>query len=270
MPELPEVESFARALNNEYANKPINMVLFRRDSIRYPLDKRALRKVMSRGISITRFHRDGKQLILETKNGSIAISLGMSGAFHPANKARPEKHEHITIVFEDKSALGYIDPRRFGFWLPYDKPLSHKADPLSPASLLTLFQSEQFLKSARSIKDILLDQKCIGGIGNIYAVESLYLARIHPQTSATDLSEVHINKLAKTIPEVLYRAIDMGGSTVSTYRRLNKEAGDFQEFHKVYARHRKPCLSHGCTDTIIRFVQSGRSTWYCPTCQPTP
>ena len=268
MPELPEVESFARALNKEYTNKPIREVLFRRDNIRYTLDKKALRKVISSGISITRFHRDGKQLILETENGSIAISLGMSGTFHPGDVSAPAKHEHITIVFEDTTALGYIDPRRFGFWLPYDKPLSHKADPLSRTSLLAFFQSKQFSTSARSIKGILLDQKCIGGIGNIYALEALFLAKIHPQTSAENLSKQSKSKLAEVIPEVLYKAIDKGGSTVSTYRRLNKQEGDFQEFHKVYARHGEPCLNDACTGTIARIIQSGRSTWYCPTCQP--
>ncbi len=268
MPELPEVESFARALNSEYRNRPIREVLFRRDNIRYTLNKKALRQVLATGICIERFHRDGKQLILETKNGSISISLGMSGTFHPADSAKPMKHEHITIVFDDATALGYIDPRRFGFWLPYDKPLSHKADPLSKSSLLSFFKSEQFTKSSRSIKDILLDQKCIGGIGNIYAAEALYPAKIHPRASAKDISQEKIALLAQFIPKVLNKAIDKGGSTISTYRRLNKEAGDFQEFHKVYARHGEPCLADNCTDTILRIVQSGRSTWYCPTCQP--
>lgn len=268
MPELPEVESFARALNNEYTQKPIKEVLFHRDNIRYKLDKKALRKILSSGISITRFHRDGKQLILETENGSISISLGMSGAFHPADSRTPVKHEHITIVFEDATALGYIDPRRFGFWIPYDKPLSHKADPLSKSSLLSFFTSEQFTKSSRSIKDILLDQKCIGGIGNIYAAESLFNAKIHPRASAKSIPQAKRELLAETIPIVLNKAIDKGGSTISTYRRLNKETGDFQEFHKVYARHAMPCLARECTDTILRIVQSGRSTWYCPSCQP--
>ena len=268
MPELPEVESFARALHKEYTQKPIKEVLFRRDNIRYTLDKKTLRNILCKGVSISRFHRDGKQLILETENGSIAISLGMSGTFHPANSKKPAKHEHITIVFADASALGYIDPRRFGFWIPYDKPLSHKADPLSKGSLLSFFTSEQFLQSSRSIKDILLDQKCIGGIGNIYAAEALFLASIHPQTSAKNILAAKAKLLAETIPTVLNKAIDKGGSTISTYRRLNKEVGDFQEFHKVYARHGKPCLADKCTDTVLRIVQSGRSTWYCPTCQP--
>lgn len=267
MPELPEVESFARALQKEYTQKQIKEVLFRRDNIRYVLDKKILRKILSPGISITRFHRDGKQLILETENGSIAISLGMSGAFHPADSRKPAKHEHVTIVFEDTTALGYIDPRRFGFWIPHNKPLSHKADPLSKSSLLLFFKSVQFMKSSRSIKNILLDQRLIGGMGNIYAAETLYQAKIHPQASAKDIAQAKIKLLAETIPIVLNKAIDKGGSTISTYRRLNKEAGDFQEFHKVYARHGKPCLTLKCTDTILRIVQSGRSTWYCPTCQ---
>ncbi len=267
MPELPEVESFARALQKEYTQKPIKKVLFRRDNIRYVLDKKALRKILATGVSITRFHRDGKQLILATERGSIAISLGMSGTFHPAEPKKPAKHEHITIVFADTTALGYIDPRRFGFWIPYDKPLPHKADPLSKSSLLSFFQSDQFVKSSLSIKDILLDQKCIGGIGNIYAAEALYRAKIHPQACAKDLSKEKTELLSETIPLVLNKAIDKGGSTISTYRRLNKEAGDFQEFHKVYARHGEPCLTTKCPDTILRIVQSGRSTWYCPTCQ---
>jgi formamidopyrimidine-DNA glycosylase len=267
MPELPEVESFARSLSREYTKRPIKQVHFRRDGLRYPFDKKYITEVLAPQSFVDKFTRDGKQLIIRTDRGAIAVSLGMTGAFLPARVSAPSKHEHLTIEFSDKTALGFCDPRRFGFWVPYYAPLPHVADPLLAASLVAFFQSEQFRRSTRNIKDILLDQKYIGGIGNIYAAEALHKAKINPCILANKLSPKYFPILANAIADVLILAIANNGSSIATYRTLSGESGGFQQFHKVYDREGEPCLAPSCQGTIMRITQNGRSTWFCPLCQ---
>lgn len=265
MPELPEVESYARALKKEYAGKTISRVVFHRDNIRNTLDKKALRDIFEKQ-KLTDVYRDGKRLVMKTNGGEVLISLGMSGSFIPAS-ATPQKHEHVTLHFTDGSALGYLDPRRFGSWEVRGGALPHRADPMSSVSLKKLFSDERFMKSTRSIKDLLLDQHEIGGIGNIYALEALHLARVSPLRKVMSLTKKEFALLASIIPKVLTQAIDAGGSTVSTYRRLHGDAGDFQELHRVYDREDEKCLKRGCGGKIARVPQGGRSSWYCPKCQ---
>jgi formamidopyrimidine-DNA glycosylase len=266
MPELPEVESFRRALENEYGGKTLADVLFRRDDIRYPLSPK-IREVLRSGAKIERFGRDGKQLLIETKHGAVNVSLGMSGAFLPTDPRTPKKHEHVTLVFTDGSAVGFVDPRRFGFWKVRETALPHLADPLDEAALLSLFGSTEFKKRTRNIKETLTDQRLIGGVGNIYALEALHLASIRPSRSTARVPKASLLELAKTLPDVLSRAILGGGSSISTYRRLSGEGGDFQEFHRVYGRDGEACLKEGCDGVIKRIVQGGRGSWYCPVCQ---
>lgn len=265
MPELPEVESYARALKREYSGKTISRVVFHRDNIRNMLDKKGLREVLEKH-KLSDVYRDGKRLVMKTGGGEVLISLGMSGSFAPAHSV-PAKHEHITLHFTDGSALGYIDPRRFGGWEVRSGALPHHADPMSADSLLKLFSSERFMKSIRAIKDALLDQHEIGGIGNIYALEALHLAGVSPLHKVSSLTKKEFTLLSTIIPKVLTTAIDKGGSTISTYRRLNGEGGDFQELHRVYDREGEKCLKRDCGGTILRIKQGGRSSWYCPKCQ---
>lgn len=265
MPELPEVESYTRALKKEYAGKTISHVVFHRDNIRNTLDKKALRTIFETHILLDIF-RDGKRLVFKTDGGEILISLGMSGSFTPA-MTTPQKHEHITLHFVDGARLGYVDPRRFGSWEVRSGILPHRADPMSTTSLVTLFADKRFLKSTRAIKDLLLDQKEIGGIGNIYALEALHLAEVSPLRKVSAVSKKEFALLSTIIPKVLTTAIDKGGSTVSTYKRLHGDSGNFQELHNVYDRGGEKCLKRGCGGTILRIKQGGRSSWYCPKCQ---
>ena len=175
MPELPEVESFRRALEKEYLSAKIREVHFHRADIRYPLTP-AIKEVLRPGASITRFGRDGKQLIIETKFGMINVSLGMSGSFLPTDPKHPLKHEHVIIVFGDGRSLGFVDPRRFGFWKVRRGPLPHLADPLDERALGALFAKQIWSNRTRNIKDALMDQRMIGGVGNIYALEALHAA----------------------------------------------------------------------------------------------
>jgi formamidopyrimidine-DNA glycosylase len=165
--------------------------------------------------------------------------------------------------------LGFVDPRRFGFWKPVGafSEISAAVDPLNAEELLHLFKSSKFTQSERSIKVALMDQNIIGGIGNIYAVEALYRAGVSPLRSCSNVSPLKYRVLAQVIPEILSAAIDVGGSTISTYRRLHGESGGFQDLHLVYDRAGENCVNKKCRGKIERIVHAGRSSWWCPRCQ---
>lgn len=269
MPELPEVESFARALEREYGGKTLAGVHFHRCDLRYPFEQQALQNIFAKGSVLHPARRVAKQLVLSTSHGMVAISLGMSGSFLPSHFPKRMPHEHVTLLFDDGSALGFVDPRRFGFWkvVSRDSDISCAADPLNPQSLLDVFKSPSFKRSQRSIKDALMDQALIGGLGNIYALEALFRAGVSPFRPCARVKLADYQRLADIIPPMLIQAIDAGGSTISTYRRLHGDSGGFQELHLVYDREGENCLKLGCAGKIRRRVQTGRSSWWCPKCQ---
>ncbi len=269
MPELPEVQNFAQSIQSNYVGKKFKNIIFHRDNLRYPFEKAKLEKIFANGIEFLNCYREGKQIILQTSNGSVTISLGMTGAFKAANQNEVEKHQHITLNFKNGESLAFVDPRRFGFWKVFDSKELKKTscDPLVETDLLELFLSEVVKNKCISVKDMLMDQKLIGGIGNIYALEALFLAEILPTTRCVDLSITRWKKLAKEIPIILNQAIALGGSSISTYRSFKGDKGSFQTLHKVYGRENEKCLKKGCQGNIKRIAQSGRSSWYCPDCQ---
>jgi len=269
MPELPEVQSFAHALGKEYFGKKVKRIFLHRKDLRFPFEKAKLMQVFASGTTFLRPSRVAKQLVLRTENGMVAVSLGMSGSFLPSNYPKRFKHEHVTILFEDKTAVCYIDPRRFGFWkvIQSEAEVSSAVNPLCSDELETLFLSSSFRNSSVSIKTALIDQAKIGGIGNIYALEALHLIGVKPTRPCSEMRPKQLKQLSQVLPEVLQQAIDKGGSTVSTYRRLHGDPGGFQELHRVYDRAGEKCLRDRCNGTIERIVQTGRSSWYCPVCQ---
>lgn len=269
MPELPEVQTFVNDLNSTFAGKTVVDFHLHRPNLRMPFDIAFLQSVFgpkqNQSITLLRFSRIGKLMRIATSTGEVEISLGMTGRFSPATPRKPALHEHITLIFSDETALGFVDPRRFGFWR---KPQPNQvADPLVAAELREAFASTRMRQSARSIKEILMDQTFIGGIGNIYAAEALFRAGIHPQRSGKSLSLTQLRKLETAIPPLLNQAIAARGSTISSYQSLNGESGSFQQAHAVYGRTNEPCLKRGCNGIIVRLVQGGRSTWCCPFCQ---
>lgn len=266
MPELPEVENFARSLSKRYGGKRIVDTRLRRSDIRAPLDRKAILSILAPHARFICATRDGKRLILRTDRGALLVSLGMSGAFLPADPARPGKHEHLTIIFSD-DALAYIDPRRFGYIEPYVRALRHLADPLDRKSLSSFFSDPRILPSERRVKDILMDQHLIGGIGNIYALEALHRAGIRPTRRMKTLARPERDALSAALPPLLKNAVRLGGSSVATYRTLHGTRGNFQNLHRVYGRASLPCLRPNCRGTIVRSVHGGRSSFYCPKCQ---
>lgn len=275
MPELPEVQNFVNSIEKNYIGLKLDKIVFHRPNLRYPFEQEKLKHIFAKGHKLLRCFREGKQLVLETKAGAVNISLGMTGCFKPTLplqgqdlKVKPEKHEHVTLYFEEGKALGYIDPRRFGFWkIRENETPIQICDPCSELELKNLFSSSKMASVTRSVKDLLMDQKMIGGLGNIYVCEALFRAGISPLLACCEVSPKQWNKLANCIPTLLQQAIEQGGSSIATYRTLNGEKGNFQNLHLVYERHGKMCSNKKCKDVIVRVAQSGRGSWYCPSCQ---
>jgi formamidopyrimidine-DNA glycosylase len=275
MPELPEVQSFADALHATYAGGIVASLLLRRDDLRFPFQRVALEEIFAPGARLERAERVGKQLRLRTDRGSARVSLGMSGAFFPADPERPRKHEHVTLRFEGGLCLGYEDARRFGFWtaesaIQASSPLLEAADATDAAALSRVFLEGSAGRSRRSIKDLLMDQRHVAGVGNIYALEVLFRTRIHPATLCAMLRKEQWKALAEALPPLLATAIAHGGSSISTYRRLHGDAGGFQHLHLVYGREGEPCPREACRGNIERIVQGGRSSFLCRRCQKPP
>lgn len=266
MPELPEVESYARALHAHYSGKRLAGIRFYRDNIRFPLDKAMLRRIFEPESVLERIYRVGKLLTIETSRGVVTVSLGMSGSFSPTSATSPHAHEHLALLFRSGEVLGFIDPRRFGFW-KVGEIYPPGIDPLDCNALQRFFKSKHCRSSSRSVKSLLVDQNRIAGIGNIYALEALHRAGLRPTRHPKNLSRSDWQRLATTLPRVLRAAIAAGGSSIATYRRLSGEEGKFQIRHRVYDRAGRRCLRRGCNGIITRIKQGGRSSWYCPRCQ---
>jgi formamidopyrimidine-DNA glycosylase len=281
MPELPEVQSFANALDAQYAGKRLARIVFHRPDLRFPFPRLSLERIFRPGARFESASRVGKQLLLTTNVGAVRVSLGMSGAFFPASAHERRKHEHVTLHFDDGAALGFEDPRRFGFWVVEDGhaapsevgfaaavQLSHDAaDGTDSEGLRCVFLSSKVTGSRRSVKDVLMDQRLVAGVGNIYALEALFRVGVHPATPCTRVPRVKWESLALEVPKLLETAIAHGGSSISTYRRLHGDEGGFQTLHLVYGREGAPCLAPKCHGVVVRIVQGGRGSFFCPSCQ---
>ena len=271
MPELPEVETVVRGLRAHVIGRKISRVDVRRAAIRFPIPPELADAVQ--GQKIIRIDRFSKYMLLVLKDGGrILVHLGMSGRlFYKTEKNyEPMKHDHV-IFHLDKGVIVFNDARRFGVidYLPPEQ-VTHKlldvlgidpfADELTPAFLL-----EKFARKRVSMKAILMDQKHVAGLGNIYVCEALFHARIWPGREAGTLTKIEARKLVPAIRQVLDASINAGGSSLRDYVQLSGEMGYFQDEHAVYGREGKPCLK--CGTEIVRFTQNGRSTFACRKCQ---
>jgi len=231
------------------------------------------------GARIRALHRHGKQLVLETTDhGCLVVHLGMSGSLRlvaEADEPQRESHVHARWVLESpdgsRLALLHRDPRRFG-WLEVHRDLEHvrKAwqDRLGPDAMdpSTHALLAAFALTRRAVKAVLLDQSVIAGIGNIYADEALFRARVHPLKAACAMERPAGLRLVKAIRWVLRKAVDHGGSTIRDHRTADGRWGSFQRMHRVYGRGGQPCFRCGNTLRLTRLLQ--RSTVFCPACQP--
>jgi formamidopyrimidine-DNA glycosylase len=275
MPELPEVETVRRGLEKELIGARFVTVEARRADLRAPLPKRLDARL--RGRRIEAIARRAKYILMALDNGdTLLLHLGMSGRIILSKTRKaPEKHDHLILTFDNGVTLHFNDPRRFGLCdlvakgkLAQHKLLRHLGlEPLgkdlTPAALAALFKGRK-----RNIKDTLMDQQLLAGIGNIYASEALFYAGINPRRAAGRCTKEQLAKLAPAIREVLTDALASGGSTLRNYRHANGDIGAFQHRFAVYDRRGKRCPGCACdpakTGGIRQITQGARSSFYCP------
>lgn len=273
MPELPEVETIVRRLQHELAGRVLGKVRLLRTDILHGNPRRFASWLT--GKRVERVHRRAKRAILEfSPSGRVVFHLGMTGRLLLTEADAPlEKHTHLTLGFAStRRELRFLDPRRFGgVWLfvGAETPVGPRLGEVGPEPLtLTSKAFRGVLAHGRQIKALLMDQRAIAGLGNIYCDESLHAAGIHPLTPADTLDAVHAERLLVAIKTTLRQAIRHEGSTYMDYRTVDGREGSFQRFHRVYQREDLPCRTCGAAIVCLRVA--GRSTFICPSCQPKP
>ena len=283
MPELPEVETVRRGLLPVMEGRTILQARVNRPDLRWPLPERMAERLT--GQRVLALRRRSKYLLADLSEGeTLLVHLGMSGrmlvsgamlgAFHHDHPA-PQKHDHVVLNMEGGARVTFNDARRFGAMdlMPSDSAESHPLlAVLGPEPLGNGFDEAYLvaaLKGRRTpIKAALLDQHLVAGLGNIYVCETLFRAGLSPRLLAGDLGPAQVAALVPIIREVLAEAIEAGGSSLRDYRQADGELGYFQHSFRVYDREGQACTTPGCGGTIQRIVQSGRSSFYCPQCQP--
>lgn len=284
MPELPEVETIRRGLVSLVEGARIISVRLARPDLRFPFPS-GLESIA--GTRIEAIGRRAKYLLFNLSDGRVLLShLGMTGAWRvdataPAEPTRLNPagravaHDHLLIGISRDGADGtliYNDPRRFGYLvLAASTGEAKELDNLGPEPLGNSFSPEHLGAAVAGrkapIKAVLLDQRVVAGLGNIYVCEALWRSGIAPTRAAGTLDAAEIAALVTAIREVLADAIVAGGSTLRDFVSAEGATGYFQHSFDVYGRAGDPCRRPGCSGTIARIVQSGRSSFYCPDCQ---
>jgi formamidopyrimidine-DNA glycosylase len=275
MPELPEVETVRRHLERHVVGRTVASVWISGKSLRKPVPRALVRGAAGRTIEGVRRH--GKFLMLDLDGGARIVGhLGMTGAFlfHAADAevGKRPTHVHVIFAFADGAQLWYEDARRFGLldWVAAgatDDGLGPTGFGLDP--MVERLDAERmkalFARCRGSVKTLLLDQKRIAGIGNIYACEALFLAAIGPRRGMHTLDAAERGRLATEIHAVLDRAVEHRGTTISDFRDLDERPGTYSSELTVYGREGEACVR--CGAMVRRIVQGGRSTFFCPQCQ---
>lgn len=272
MPELPEVETICRELSSHIINKSIkNVIRLTNHNLRREIPSN-IKDIIN--TTIIKVERRAKYIQIFLSNDLILIiHLGMSGKILLKDfQYISQKHDHLIIDFQDKKQLIYHDPRRFGlidlirndelskYSLYRDLGIEPFSNIFTPGYLLKLLAGKK-----KPIKLAIMDNKNIVGVGNIYASESLFLAKVMPTRAAFSLNESEINLLHENILYILDESIKKGGSTLKDYANVSGEKGYFQNSFKVYGREKQPCFI--CEQPIEKITQGGRSSFYCSYCQ---
>jgi formamidopyrimidine-DNA glycosylase len=282
MPELPEVETVMRGLAPSMEGAVITRAQVNRPDLRWPFPDRMAERLV--GQRVERLRRRSKYILADlASQETLLIHLGMSGRMlvsgdplgmfvhdHPT----PEKHDHVVLDMDNGARITFNDPRRFGAMDLLDTATAEDSKLLSvlgPEPLGNQFSEQHLINAFQNkkspVKTALLDQGIIAGLGNIYVCETLYRAGISPKRKAGAIAQQKVAGLVPIIREVLQDAIEAGGSSLKDFRSAGGELGYFQHRFDVYDREGEPCKREGCTGTVQRVVQSGRSSFYCPTCQ---
>jgi len=273
MPELPEVETIVRGLRSRLAGRRVV-----RARIAHPGILKARAAALTarlEGATVREVRRFGKHILLrlgrrgQAGNYWLIVHLGMTGQLvvEPRQRAA-RRHTHAWLELAGGESLRYIDPRRFGrLWVTPGEDLPEELSRLGPEPLE--IGEEDFVRRVRSraarMKSLLLDQRFLRGVGNIYADETLFRARIHPATPGRRISPKRAKNLWRVMRQVLEEAIALGGSSVSDYVDAAGQPGGFQFQHRVYGRAGQPCVD--CGARLLRAIIAGRGTAWCPKCQ---
>jgi formamidopyrimidine-DNA glycosylase len=282
MPELPEVETVRRGLLPVLEGAVIDRACVNRPDLRWPLPEGMAGRLTGKRVMALR--RRSKYILADLDSGeTLLVHLGMSGRMlisgaqlgsfyhdHPA----PQKHDHVVLHMAGGARVTFNDARRFGAMdlMQTERAADHMLlKDLGPEPFGNDF-NEPYLAARLQgrktpIKAALLDQRIVAGLGNIYVAETLYRARISPLRLAGDLKPEAVHALVPVIREVLAEAIEAGGSSLRDFRQANGELGYFSKHFQVYDREGEACETPGCTGTVTRTVQSGRSSFWCPSCQ---
>jgi formamidopyrimidine-DNA glycosylase len=280
MPELPEVETVVRNLNQIIVGKTLIATKLWRKDIRFPIPDKIIQKIINHENKLINVHRRAKFIVIEFADYLIISHLGMTGAWsvHKGllSKYAPKKHDHLALGFEEGRGkelwLIYNDPRRFGFVHAIRKQdlQSYFADYGYEPLEMNSEQIDELYKIAKAskspLKSFIMNQKNIVGVGNIYACEALFLADLNPFMVTLKVKKKSFLKLVQAIKKNLNEAILKGGSSIKNYRNVNDEEGSFQKSHLVYGKEKSRC-SRCKTGIIVRKVQAGRSTFFCNACQ---
>ena len=286
MPELPEVEVVKRSLKNKIIYLRIKKVTINTNKLRYSIIKKDFDKIIN--TKILSVKRRSKYLLINLqKNLTIICHLGMTGKFFISQEKKKfktsfyyyfsnkdNKHNHIIFRLNKKITLIYNDVRKFGFIkiIPTSNLSSnmHMCS-LGPEPLSKKFNFVYFKKYIANkrikLKDLMMNQKFVSGLGNIYVNEILFLSKLNPKKNIEQIKNTHIEKILFFTKKTLLKSIKEGGSSIKDFNSSDGKAGNFQQLFNVYAREGKKCIKTNCNQLISRIIISGRSTFICKSCQ---
>jgi formamidopyrimidine-DNA glycosylase len=282
MPELPEVETVRRGLAPVMEGQVILQARVNRPDLRWPFPPDMAARLSGR--QVTALRRRSKYILADLDSGeTLLIHLGMSGRMlvsgdplgqfvhdHPA----AEKHDHVVLDMANGARITFNDPRRFGAMDLLNTATAERHKLLAqigPEPLGNDFNEPYLVAALKGrntpVKSALLDQRIVAGLGNIYVCEALFRARISPQRKAGQIAAARVAAMVPIIRQVLSEAIEAGGSSLRDFRQADGELGYFQHSFDAYGREGEACRTSGCSGTIARITQAGRSSFYCPICQ---
>ena len=286
MPELPEVEVVKQSLEKYIVNKNLLKIIVKNNKLRFPVPKNLSKKLSN--IKIKKIKRISKYIVIEFYNDLfLIVHLGMSGTLHLTkninffkntnlsfyhSKNLPKKHNHIFFKFK-KFLIIYNDPRRFGFVNLVKGKINLKSyfsklgpDPFSEAYNFN-YVKKYFYNKRKNIKNILLDQNFLSGIGNIYASEILNYSKINPLKSCNRINDEEITKIIYYTVKVLNLSIKRGGTTINNFHSIKGNQGSYQKEFRAYDRDGMGCKNKLCIGTIVKINITNRSTYMCDICQ---
>jgi len=270
MPELPEVETVRRGITPHIQGENVTEVIIRHPTLRWPIPGELTHKLP--GQPLQNIQRRAKYLLLSFPSGTLILHLGMSGSLRILPKeSAVEKHDHFDLVMANGLCLRLNDPRRFGAVLWSDDAIqTHPLiKALGPEPLSDDFDGALLYQKSRkrniAIKQFLMDNKVVVGVGNIYANESLFLSGIDPRRKAGSISSTRYQRLAEIVKQVLAEAIKQGGTTLKDFTQSDGKPGYFQQQLRVYGRAGEACPT--CGKGIKQITQGQRSSFYCAHCQ---